>query len=295
MIEELEKASKIARDVYNYSKSLLKPDTYLIEIAEKIEEKIIDLGGFPAFPVNLSINEIAAHYTPDINDRSILKEGDLIKVDIGVHVDGYIVDFAYTYEVNDNKYEDLVLASKEALKRVKTIIRKDIELGIIGKEVEETIKKYGYKPIYNLTGHKIERYLLHASINIPNYDNGSQTKISEGIYAVEPFATNGIGFVKDCGSSKIYSVVNYKPLRNLNARKILDNIYNKYKYLPFCKRWIYRDFKDLNNIDLIINYLIKEKVLIEYKILCEQSKGLVSQFETTFLINNGVKDLVEII
>jgi len=295
MIEEIRKASKIAKDVYYYSKGLLKTETPLIEIAEKIEEKIVDLGGFPAFPVNISINDIAAHYTPFPNDNKYLKDGDVVKIDIGVHVDGYIIDFAYTVEINDNKYENLILASKEALKNVKTIIRKDIEVGIIGKTIEETIKKYGYNPIINLSGHKIERYLLHSGINIPNFDNKSKVKISDGTYAVEPFATNGMGFVKGCGWSSIYSIVNYRPVRIPKARELLEKLYEKYKYLPFCKRWLYREFKDIGNIDNIINYLIKENIIKEYDILCEQSRGIVSQFETTFLIGNGVEDLVEIV
>jgi len=295
MIEEIKKASKIAKDIYSYSKNLLKVETPLIEIAEKIEEKIIDLGGFPAFPVNISINNIAAHYTPVPNDEKYLKEGDIVKLDMGVHVDGYIIDFAYTVEINDNRYKELILASKEALKSVKTIIRKDIELGIIGKTVEEAIRKYGYNPIFNLSGHKIDRYVLHSGLNIPNYDNKSKVKITEGIYAVEPFATNGIGYVKDCGKSGIYSIINYRPVRIPKAREILDKIYEKYKTLPFCIRWLYKDFKDVNNIETIINYLIKENIIREYTILCEQSNGLVSQFETTFLVNNGVEDLVEIV
>jgi len=295
MIEEVKKASKIAKDIYSYSKNLLKAETPLIEIAEKIEEKIIDLGGFPAFPVNISINNVAAHYTPVPNDEKYLKEGDVVKLDMGVHVEGYAMDFAYTVEINDNKYKDLILASKEALKNVKTIIRKDIELGIIGKTIEETIKKYGYNPIFNLSGHKIERYVLHAGINIPNYDNKSKVKISEGIYAVEPFATNGIGYVKDCGKSGIYSIVNYRPVRIQKARELLNKIYEKYKTLPFCIRWLYKEFKDISNIETLINYLIKENIIREYTVLCEQSNGLVSQFETTFFINNGVEDLVEIV
>jgi len=295
MIEEIRKASRIAKEIYHYSKNLLKVETPLIEIAEKIEEKIIDLGGFPAFPVNISINNIAAHYTPSPNDNKYLREGDIVKLDIGVHVDGYIIDFAYTVEINDNKYEKLILASKEALKSVKTIIRKDIEVGIIGKTIEETIRKYGYNPIFNLSGHKIERYLLHSGLNIPNFDNKSKVKISEGIYAIEPFATNGIGYVKDCGKSGIYSIVNYRPVRIQKAREILDKIYEKYKYLPFCIRWLYKEFKDIRNIENIINYLVKENIIKEYTILCEQSNGLVSQFETTFLVNNGVEDLVDIV
>lgn len=295
MIEYLKKAGKIAKDVYEYSKNFLKPEVSLLEIAEALENKIKDLGGEPAFPVNISINEIAAHYTPIENDNKVLKDGDVVKIDFGVHVEGYIVDIAYTVEINDNKFKHLILAAKEALKRVKSILKKDIELGFIGKCIEDEIKKYQYKPIYNLSGHKIERFLLHAGINIPNYNNNSKIKLSEGIYAIEPFATNGIGYVEDFKSSEIYSIVEYKPVREPSIRKFLDIIYEKYKNLPFAYRWLKNDFKNFTNIKYALNYLISNGIVKNYPILRERSGGVVSQFETTFLVNNGVHDLIDFI
>ncbi|MEM1684443.1 MAG: type II methionyl aminopeptidase [Candidatus Aenigmatarchaeota archaeon] len=295
MIEYLKKSGKIAKEVYEYSKNLLKPEVSLLEIAESLENKIKDLGGEPAFPVNISINDIAAHYTPVENDKKIIKEGDVVKIDFGVHVEGYIVDIAYTVEINDNKYKNLILASKDALKSVKNILKKDIELGIIGKNIEEEIKKYKYNPIYNLSGHKIERFLLHAGINIPNYNNNSKIKLNEGIYAIEPFATNGIGYVEDFKESEIYSIIDYKPIRESSIRKFLDYLYNKYKNLPFAYRWLKNEFKDSINIKYALKYLISKGIVKNYSILKEKSGGIVSQFETTFLINNGVHDLIEFI
>ncbi|MEM1782482.1 MAG: type II methionyl aminopeptidase [Nanopusillaceae archaeon] len=295
MIEYLKKSGKIAKEVYEYSKNLLKPEVSLLEIAESLENKIKDLGGEPAFPVNISINDIAAHYTPVENDKKIIKEGDVVKIDFGVHVEGYIVDIAYTVEINDNKYKNLILASKDALKSVKNILKKDIELGIIGKNIEEEIKKYKYNPIYNLSGHKIERFLLHAGINIPNYNNNSKIKLNEGIYAIEPFATNGIGYVEDFKESEIYSIIDYKPIRESSIRKFLDYLYNKYKNLPFAYRWLRNEFKDSININYALKYLISKRIVKNYSILKEKSGGIVSQFETTFLINNGVHDLIDFI
>ncbi|MEM4511394.1 MAG: type II methionyl aminopeptidase [Nanopusillaceae archaeon] len=294
-MEYLKKAGKIAKDVYEYSKNFLKPEVSLLEIAETLENKIKDLGGEPAFPVNISINEIAAHYTPTEDDNKVLKDGDIVKIDFGVHVEGYIVDIAYTVEINDDKFKHLILAAKEALKRVKSILKKDIELGFIGKNIEDEIKKYQYKPIYNLSGHKIERFLLHAGINIPNYNNNSKIKLSEGIYAIEPFATNGIGYVEDFKSSEIYSIVKYKPIREPSIRKFLDIIYEKYKNLPFAYRWLKNDFKNSINIKYALNYLISNGIVKNYPILRERSGGIVSQFETTFLVNNGVHDLIAFI
>jgi len=294
MLENLKKAAKIAKDVVRYSKSLLKPEVSLLEIAESVEQKIRDLGGEPAFPVNISINEIAAHYTPQPGNDKVLKDGDVVKIDFGVHIDGYIVDVAYTEEINDTRYKDLIEASKQALLNVKKIIRKEIELWEIGKIIENTIKQYGFIPIYNLSGHKIDKYLLHTGLNIPNYNNGSKIKLKEGIYAIEPFATTGIGYVKDGPGSKIYSIINYRPLRELKLRKFLDILYSKYKNLPFAYRWLLPDASININIDFAIEILKKNKIIYEYPILIEKSKGIVSQHETTFFINNGIHDLMDV-
>jgi len=293
MLEDLKKASEITKKVKREAEKLLKPGESIYNIAETIEQKIIDLGGFPSFPVNISINNIAAHYTPSINDSTILKDGDVVKIDFGAQVNGYCMDIAFTVEINDNKYKDLIEASKKALENVKKIMRKNIEISEIGKVIENTIKSYNYNPIYNLSGHKIEQYILHAGITIPNYDNKSKIKLSEGIYAIEPFATNGIGLVKEDKPSGIYSIMSDKPIRDLNIKKFFQEIYNKYKTLPFAYRWLYKDYYNKINLKLFIEYLKKNGNIYEYPILVEQSNGIVTQFETTFYIYDRVYDMMD--
>ncbi|MDT7890764.1 MAG: type II methionyl aminopeptidase [Candidatus Nanopusillus sp.] len=293
MPEDLKKASEIAKKAKREAEGLLKSGESIYNIAETIEQKIIDLGGFPAFPVNISINNIAAHYTPTVNDSTILKEGDVVKVDFGVHVNGYCIDTAFTVEINDNKYKDLIEASRKALENVKKIIRKDIEISEIGRVIENTIKSYNYSPIYNLSGHKIEQYVLHAGITIPNYDNKSKIKLSEGIYAIEPFATNGVGLVKEDKPSGIYSIISNKPIRDPNIKKFFQEIYNKYKTLPFAYRWLYKEYNNKINLKLFIEYLKKNGNIHEYPILVEQSNGIVTQFETTFYIYDRVYDMMD--
>ncbi|EOD42190.1 Methionine aminopeptidase [Candidatus Nanobsidianus stetteri] len=293
MLEDLKKASEITKKVKREAEKLLKPGESIYNIAETIEQKIIDLGGFPSFPVNISINNIAAHYTPTINDNTILKDGDVVKFDFGAQVNGYCIDTAFTVEINDNKYKDLIEASRNALENVKKIIKKDIEISEIGKVIENTIKSYNYNPIYNLSGHKIEQYILHSKITIPNYDNKSKIKLNEGIYAIEPFATNGIGFVKEGKPSGIYSIISDKPIRDPNVKKFFQEIYNKYKTLPFAYRWLYKDYNNKINLKLFIEYLKKNGNIYEYPILVEQSNGIVSQFETTFYIYDRVYDMMD--
>lgn len=292
MIIELKKAGKIAKNALRLSEKLLKPEAPLLEIADTIEQYIIDHGGYPAFPVNISINDVAAHYTPDINDKSVIREGDVVKVDLGVHIEGWIVDAAITIEINDNKYKELIKASKEALDSVRKILKKGISISEVGSVIERTITNYGFKPIYNLSGHKIDRYILHAGINIPNYNNKAHIQISDGIYAVEPFATNGVGYVRDGPSSTIYILQKTTGIRIPSLKKFVDEIFKKYRTLPFAKRWLYRDFGKKYNIDLYVNLLKKNNILYEYPILVEKSGGIVSQWETTFYINGGVQDLL---
>ena len=293
MLEDLKKASKITKDVKREAEKLLKPGESIYNIVETIEQKIIDLGGFPSFPVNISINNIAAHYTPTINDNTILKEGDVVKFDFGAQINGYCIDTAFTVEINDNKYKDLIEASRNALENVKKIIKKYIEISEIGRVIENTIKSYNYNPIYNLSGHKIEQYILHAGITIPNYDNKSKIKLNEGIYAIEPFATNGIGFAKEDKLSGIYSIISDKPIRDPNIKKFFQEIYNKYKTLPFAYRWLYKEYNNKINLKLFIEYLKKNGNIYEYPILVEQSNGIVTQFETTFYIYDRVYDMMD--
>jgi len=293
MLEDLKKASEITKKAKREAEKLLKPGESIYNIAETIEQKIIDLGGFPSFPVNISINNIAAHYTPTINDNTILKDGDVVKFDFGAQVNGYCIDTAFTVEINDNKYKDLIEASRNALENVKKIIRKDIEISEIGKVIENTIKSYNYNPIYNLSGHRIEQYILHSRITIPNYDNKSKVKLNEGIYAIEPFATNGIGFAKEDKPSGIYSIISDKPIRDPNIKKFFQEIYNKYKTLPFAYRWLYKDYNNKINLKLFIEYLKKNGNIYEYPILVEQSNGIVTQFETTFYIYDRVYDMMD--
>ncbi|BBL45317.1 type II methionyl aminopeptidase [Nanobdella aerobiophila] len=292
MLEDLKKAASIAKKIRNDAEKLLKPGESLYNIAETIETKIIDLGGFPGFPVNISINNIAAHYTPKVNDDKKIKDGDVVKFDYGVHVNGYIIDTAFTVEINDNKYKDLIDASKEALDNVRKIIKKDLEVSKIGEIIDNTIKSKGFKPIYNLSGHRIERYILHAGVSIPNYNNNSKIRLSEGTYAVEPFATNGAGFAEDYTLSGIYSIISDKPIRDPNIRRFFMELYKDYNTIPFAYRWLYNKYNGKINLNIAIEYLKKNGNLYEYPVLIEQGDGIVTQFETTFYINNEIFDMM---
>jgi len=275
------KAGKIAAEVLEYGKKLIKVNEPLLDVAEKVEAKIISFGGKPAFPVNISANYIAAHYTAYKDDKTRFNEGDLIKLDVGVHVNGAIGDNAVTIDLGDN--EDLVKASREALNEAVKIAKEGTEVREIGYVIQSKIQEFGFSPVINLSGHKMDLYKVHAGLTIPNYDNRDKTKLEKDVViAIEPFATDGEGKVIEGKGSDIFRLLNKKSVRNEYARRILREI-EKYDGLPFAKRWINSPMKDL-----AFNILEREKVIHQYPQLIESSRGLVSQAEHTVIIGKGV-------
>ncbi len=285
-IEKILEAGKIAKEVILFSRGIIKKDTPLLEIAEKIEEKIIELGGKPAFPVNLSINEIAAHYTPTSNDET--KAEGLIKIDLGVHIDGWIIDTAFSIDLEDSEENKrLILASEKALEEGIKKINLEIETKEIGKVIEQTIRKENLQPIINLSGHSIEQYDLHSGIIIPNRDNNSNKKIYQGLYAIEPFTTTGKGKVIEGKPSTIYLLEQDKKPRNNKAREILEFIKEEYKTLPFCLRWLEKKFG--GQVRAYLFEMEREGTIYQFNQLIEISKKPVAQSEKTVLITEKEK------
>lgn len=280
------KAGKIAAETVKYSKSIVKQGTLLLEIAEKIENKIIELGGKPAFPVNLAIDDIAAHYTPNNNDETTA-EG-LLKIDIGVSINGYIADTAFSIDLaNSEENRKLIQASEEALNEAIKSVKKDIELWKIGKAIQDKIESYGLSPIRNLCGHELASFQVHAGLTIPNCNNNSNIRLKTGAYAIEPFATNGSGIVYDGKPSGIYRFESRKAIRDNLAREIISFIEEEYKTLPFCSRWIVKKFG--NRAILSLHLLEQEKIIHQYPQLIEKSHSKVSQSEHTILVNGKIE------
>jgi len=274
------KTGKIASEVVAYAKELIKPDMLLLEIAQKIHKKIQELGATPGFPVNLSINEIAAHYHPTLEDKT--KAQGLLKVDIGVHINGFIADTAFSMDLTPKKkFKELIQASEQALENALKLLNKNPTLNNIGKEIQETIESKGFSPIVNLSGHSLDKYKIHAGITIPNYANTNPKKLEPGAYAIEPFATTGQGNVYEGAPSNIYSIINLKNTRSTLARKILNYISKKYKTLPFSLREIQEEFGVMTRI--AIRQLEQENIIQSYPQLIEKSHKPVSQAEHTFI------------
>ena len=285
-IEKTKKAGKIAQEVVAYAKEIVKPRMKLIIIADKIDLKITELGAKPAFPVNLSINEIAAHCTPAFNDEEIAR--GLLKIDIGLQIDGYVADTAFSLDMeNSEENKKIIEAAEAGLKVALETIEMGVSLGEIGKKVQEAINKKGFVPIKNLSGHKIEQYELHAGLNIPNYDSGQKQEIEEGVYAIEPFATNGLGRVKDGKPSGIYRLVKEGNVRDNFAREVLKFIVEEYNTLPFCSRWIVKKFGSRGL--LALRMIEQAGILHQYAQLIEEGKGKVAQAEHTIILTEKEK------
>jgi len=279
-MSDWENAKNIANSTLVYGRGLVKAGALVLDLCEKIESKIKELGGKPAFPVNVSINRVAAHYTALPNDILKLNKGDLVKVDVGVHINGAIGDVAGSVDLGNNK--ELVKSVESALENIKELIKPGTELRQIGKVIQKTIQEHGFSPIKNLSGHELGLYEIHAGITVPNYDNGDKTKLKKGQHiAIEPFATNGEGKVTEGGESGIYRMINIKPVRDLGARNMIKFINEEYKGLPFAKRWLVKKFPSYN---YTLRLLEKENIVKQYPQLVEISKGMVSQAENSFII-----------
>lgn len=280
-VEKIKKAGEIAQEVIAYAKGFIKKDMLLLEIAERIERKIEELGGKPAFPVNTSINDIAAHYTPSADDKSIAI--GLLKIDLGVHIDGFISDNAFSLDLENNeKNKKLIIAAEEALANVLKEVNNDMSFSQAGAIIQKSIMKHKFAPIKNLSGHGIAPYTIHAGKTVPNYENKNENIFGEGQYAIEPFATDGKGSVHEGKESGIYSLIKKGPVRDQLARKILDFIDKNYKTLPFCSRWIVKEFTSRALFSLRV--LEQNGILRHYPQLVEDNAGIVSQAERTVFI-----------
>ncbi len=281
------KAGKIASKVKKETKNFIKKDLSLIKIAEFIEEKIKKEDGNLAFPVNLSLNEIAAHYTPSLNDET--KASGLLKIDFGVEIEGFIADLAFSLDLTEEKkYQKMINLNEEILK--KTIASLDYESKVcdIGEKISEFLNEKEFKIIKNLTGHSLSKYQIHSDPPIPNTKNNCKIPLKEKAIAIEPFLTKGVGEVIEGKESEIFMLIdeNKKP-RDIEARKLLDFIKKEYKTKPFCKRWLEKKgFKKI-----YLSFLVREKIIYNFPILIEKSKSPVSQAEETLIFFDGRKIL----
>lgn len=279
------RAGKIASEVREGARKKYHVGSTLLEICESVESQIRGMGAEPAFPVNTSLNDIAAHYTAEPNDSTTVKEGDVLKIDIGVQIDGYIADTAVTV-CYDPKYESLVKAAEAALAEAVRAARANTKAGDIGRVIEATITKFGFRPIQNLSGHSLQQYTVHAGKSIPNiWTRGSSfALLPNEAYAIEPFVTtkDGQGVVYEGRMRNIFGITSRKPVKDEEADKLLDLIWSRYRTLPFAMRWL-TDRYDEKDVRRLMETLIKKKNVHSYPILVEGHGKVVVQAEHTLI------------
>jgi methionyl aminopeptidase len=279
------RAGKIASEVRESARKKYHVGSTLLEICESVESQIRGMGAEPAFPVNTSLNDIAAHYTAEPNDSTTVKEGDVLKIDIGVQIDGYIADTAVTV-CYDSKYESLVKAAEAALAEAVRAARANTKAGDIGRVIEATITKFGFRPIQNLSGHSLQQYTVHAGKSIPNiWTRGSSfALLPNEAYAIEPFVTtkDGQGVVYEGKMRNIFGITSRKPVKDEEADKLLDLIWSRYRTLPFAMRWL-TDRYDEKDVRRLMETLIKKKNVHSYPILVEGHGKVVVQAEHTLI------------
>lgn len=286
IFEKYEKAKSISDSIVLFAKPLLKENALVFDIANKVENRIKKLGGGIAFPMNISINENAAHYTPDINDDLRLKAGDILKIDIGVHIDGYIWDRAFSVCIG-KKTHPLIEAAEQALKKSIKAIKPGAKIFEISEIVENTLESFGFNPVRNLCGHGLDRYNQHARFSIPNGKNNIKDEIEANqALAMEVFATDGVGWVKESKPVLIFGYVQDKPVRLWEARRILETAKTNFHSLPFAKRWLTELKPAISalKIDMALKQLLDVEAIREYPILREESDGLVAQAEETIIL-----------
>ena len=283
-------AGSLASEALQFGKSIIEKKKSMLDVTEEIENYVRDKGGELAFPTNLAINNVGAHWTPSSKSEEKFCEGDLVKLDVGVHIEGYIGDNALTIEIGTDKYRRMIEASREALNKAIEISASGISVGVIGHAVQETIERYGYRPIANLTGHRIKRYNLHSGVSIPSVrERGGPVLKTGDIVAIEPFVTDGAGRVGGKRNSNIYHLRQIRNIRDEKATELMIEIRDRYKGLPFAERWLHTFQKDATKN---LQKLIRAGIVSYYPVLDELGKGMVAQSEHTLMITSSGNEVL---
>ncbi|TKA27160.1 Methionine aminopeptidase 2 [Salinomyces thailandicus] len=320
-LTEYRQAAEVHRQVRKYAQKTIKPGMSLTEIAELIEDGTRHLTGHMgleegdnifggvAFPTGLSLNHCAAHYTPNAGNKVTLQQSDVMKVDFGVHVNGRIVDSAFTMSF-EPQYDNLLAAVKDATNAGIRSAGIDARLGEIGADIQEAMESYEctingqthpIKAIRNLNGHTISQYSIHggsAGKSVPIVKNSpaasTNEKMEEGeVYAIETFGSTGKGLVRDDMETSHYAKIDNAPktaLRVASAKNLLRGIDKNFGTLPFCRRYL--DRLGHEKYLLGLNHLVQAGIVQDYPPLVDVKGSYTAQFEHTILLRPNVKEVI---
>ncbi len=279
-------AGSIAKQVRAFGKSLIQPGASYNNVIAQIYNKISELSAIAAFPPQIALDHIAAHFLPQ-PDEDILFSNQVIKLDVGICVEGAIGDCAVTIDLS-GKYQPLINAAEAALLAAEQILKVGLPIREIGKAIETTIVSRGFQPIRNLSGHGLGVYKVHTPPGIPNYDDRSTGVITPGMtFAIEPFATDGKGLIYEAGKPAIFSFAASRPVHSDFARSLLPKI-KSFQGLPFSIHDLAKDLP-LGEVQKAVHELLKTGIITGYAPFIEEAHGMVAQAENSVLVDEKGK------
>ncbi len=282
--EKWRRAGVVAKDALDIARRMIEPDVKVLDIVEAVEKHILENATGIAFPCNVALNHVAAHYTSPLDDETAIQEGDLVTIDCGAHIDGCISDSAFTVALNQD-HQDLVKAAEDATTVAIKMMRPGAKLNTIGALIEDTIQSAGFQPVKQLSGHQLREYELHSDKQVPCVSGKSEVLVEAGeVYAIETFASTGSGNVSDLPNPLIYQLLPIRvPVRFRGSKKFLAIARRKYQEFPFAERWIAKEMKNAE-LRMAIRELQQNGALIGHNILAEDKEELVSQHEHTVIV-----------
>lgn len=279
--ESLLRAGRVSREARERAVELVKEGGLLLDVAEEVEDLMRKRGLRPAFPTCISIDQVAAHYSPTHDDPLRFRRGNVVKLDLGAQLDGWIADTAVTVEVGTRNWTELLRASELALQTAVEAVHAGVSTRAIGEGIQRAIEAHGYRPVRNLTGHTVERYILHAGKSVPNIPHGHDVLEAGEVVAIEPFASSGAGQVDGRRTGNIYRILKTKPLKLAESNDFVQLLSREFKTLPFAERWAYR--LD-SRAPALLNSLVRSGTVMTYPALLDVGGGIVSQTEHTMIV-----------
>ena len=283
ILESLRAAGRIASEVRRRGATRIVRGALVREVCESVEDDIERRGGGVAFPVQSSRNDIAAHYCPAPEDETIYMDGDLAKLDIGVHVDGWVVDTAVTVNVGDRpENRPFIQAAEQALESAIAAAHAGVRVRDMSAAIQRTLSAHRLHPMRNLCGHGVGRYIVHSPPPIPNSPEPNDVVLpAHAVVAVEPFATDGHGLVGERGAAEVFRV-DPDRLDRANLDADITAALAAFRGLPFARRQLRRFPRPA--VEATLQKLRQRGQLTAYPPLVERSGRKVAQAEHTLYL-----------
>ncbi|GAB4158641.1 MAG: type II methionyl aminopeptidase [Planctomycetota bacterium] len=294
-LEKLRRSGFISATAREHGKRMIRPGARLADIAAEVERVIRDMGGAPAFPAQLSRNHIAAHYCSPPGDDTEIQPDDIVKLDLGAHVDGYVTDNAVTVDLRDGPDSLLVAASRMALENAISVMGPGAPITEIGNQVESTAKALGFNPVYNLTGHGVARYVIHCAPSLPNYPDPKAGRLRPNqTIACEPFVCDGKGYIDAVGKPEVF-MLRRAPRPKDRIPPEVQEALDATDRLPFARRQILPFLKTDQAVEAALKLLKRKGLLEEYPPLCEKPGVRVAQTEHTIFISESGAEVLTLL